>query len=46
MYFIVGVLNFSNDQYFDGFWSDFRAAVAAVILLIIKPLHNASCWNL
>jgi hypothetical protein len=30
----------SNDQYYDGFWSDFRAAAAAVNLLIIKPLHN------
>ena len=30
----------SNDQYYDGFWSDFR-----VNLLIIKPLHNASCWT-
>jgi hypothetical protein len=26
----------SNDQHYDGFWSDFR-----VNLLIIKPLHNA-----
>lgn len=26
---------FSNDQYFDGFWSDF-----GVNLLIIKPSHN------
>ncbi|WP_290370209.1 hypothetical protein [Emticicia aquatica] len=30
----------SNDQHYDGFWSDFR-----VNLSIIKPLHNASCWD-
>jgi len=30
----------SNDQHYDGSWSDFR-----VNLLIIKPLHNALRWN-
>lgn len=31
---------YSNDQHYDGFWSDYR-----VNLLIITPLHNASCWR-
>jgi hypothetical protein len=39
------IKNRSNGSQARWFWSDFRAAAAAVSSLIIKPLHNALLWD-